>query len=331
MPKKLTAILVIAMMLISSLTVGATEGKPTFVTNSVTASAGEEVEITIGLKNNPGIASIKLSVVFPEELILNKVTYNNAELGGMSQKPKDLTSPLTLNWFNGSEDSFGDCVFATLLFKVDDNAKPGTYDIMISYEQNNVYNIAEEFVEFDVENGKVEVQCLHDEDSLSYIDAKKPTCVETGYTSSVFCNDCQTYLVESEEIPATGEHKDNNLDESCDFCGTDMPKPDITTPTPDVTTPTPDVTTPTPDVTTPTPDVTTPTPDVTTPTPDVTTPTPDITTPTPDVTTPTPDETTPKPENNPDTGDFEVALIFIGLIVLGSVALFFVITKKHKA
>ena len=76
MPKKLTAILVIAMMLISSLTVGATEGKPTFVTNSVTASAGEEVEITIGLKNNPGIASIKLSVVFPEELILNKVTYN---------------------------------------------------------------------------------------------------------------------------------------------------------------------------------------------------------------------------------------------------------------
>lgn len=33
--------------------------------------------------------------------------------------------------------------------------------------------------------------------------------------------------------------------------------------------------------------------------------------PKPDITTPTPDVTTPKPENNPDTGDFEVALIFI--------------------
>ena len=32
--------------------------------------------------------------------------------------------------------------------------------------------------------------------------------------------------------------------------------------------------------------------------------------PKPDITTPTPDVTTPKPENNPDTGDFEVALIF---------------------
>lgn len=41
--------------------------------------------------------------------------------------------------------------------------------------------------------------------------------------------------------------------------------------------------------------------------------------PKPDITTPTPDVTTPKPENNPDTGDFEIALIF-GLIVLGSVA-----------
>ena len=35
--------------------------------------------------------------------------------------------------------------------------------------------------------------------------------------------------------------------------------------------------------------------------------------PKPDITTPTPDVKTPKPENNPDTGDFKVALIFYSI------------------
>jgi len=128
---------------------------PTFVVEEKTAQAGDDVEITIYVKNNPGIASIKLKTVYDEEtLSLNQVVYNDS-IGGMSQQPQTFASPVTLNWFNGSANSEGDWVFATLTFAVSENAVNGNYPITISYEPDNVYDITETNLNFMVDDGGI--------------------------------------------------------------------------------------------------------------------------------------------------------------------------------
>jgi hypothetical protein len=130
---------------------------PQFVVDSKTASAGSEVKINISLKNNPGIASIKMKVAYGSDLTLTAVDYNSA-MGGQSQPPQTMTSPVTLNWYNGTANTTGDKVFATLTFKVSDKAKAGsTSDITVTYNADDVYNINEKNVAFGVQNGKITV------------------------------------------------------------------------------------------------------------------------------------------------------------------------------
>lgn len=141
--------------------VNAVSEKPKFVVDNLVASGGDTVEVKISFKNNPGIASVKLSVAFDSLLTLEKITYNK-DLNGMAQQPQSLNSPVTLNWFNGAGNTEGDIVFATLTFKVGKTAKSGDVaNISVSYEPNNIYRIAEDFTEelidFEIVNGSISV------------------------------------------------------------------------------------------------------------------------------------------------------------------------------
>ena len=130
---------------------------PQIVVGSVRARAGETVTVTVALKNNPGIASMKLKVAYGNNITLTGVEYNDT-VGGQFQQPQSLSSPFTLNWYNGVADSNGDFVYATLTFKVADDAQPDTIsEIMVSYDPDDVYNIREHNVTFAVRNGSVEV------------------------------------------------------------------------------------------------------------------------------------------------------------------------------
>ena len=127
------------------------------VVQSGSAAPGETVTVTIALKNNPGIASLKLNVSYGNVLTLTNVSYNTA-IGGMSQQPQTMTSPVILNWFNGAADSTGDWTFATLTFVVSETAQAGdTADITVTYNADDVYNIADRNVAFAVVNGTIEV------------------------------------------------------------------------------------------------------------------------------------------------------------------------------
>ena len=127
------------------------------VVSSGEAMPGEAITVTIALKNNPGIASLKLRVSYGDMLTLTDISYNTA-IGGMSQQPQNMASPVTLNWFNGIADSTGDWTFATLTFVVSETAQAGdTADITVTYNADDVYNIADKNVAFAVVNGTVEV------------------------------------------------------------------------------------------------------------------------------------------------------------------------------
>ena len=133
------------------------ENAPQIVVETVKGRTGNTVDVTIALKNNPGIASMKLKVHYGEGLTPLEVTYNTA-IGGMFQPPKDLNDPIILNWFNGVADSEGDWVYATITFQVAEDAEEGSFaEIEVTYEPNNIYDITETDVFFRVVNGGVQI------------------------------------------------------------------------------------------------------------------------------------------------------------------------------
>ena len=134
------------------------ESCPLITVSDYEAMAGGTVTVTVALKNNPGIASLILKVAYDHRLLtLTNVQYNNA-LGGQTIAPVDFNSPVTLYWINEFADMSNDTVFATLTFKVNDDATVGnSSDIVISYNANDIYNINEENIEFTIQNGTITV------------------------------------------------------------------------------------------------------------------------------------------------------------------------------
>ena len=118
---------------------------PTFVVQNVTAKSGDQsVAVNVYVVNNPGIAAIALDVSYDKsKLTLTNFTYNTNALNGAR-----------LLMVNGSANIEGDFTFATLYFDVSDKAT-GTCPISVTYEEDNVYNIGEQNVSFDIVNGSI--------------------------------------------------------------------------------------------------------------------------------------------------------------------------------
>ena len=131
---------------------------PQFVASSETAKRGETVEVTVALQNNPGIASMILSVTFDNEaLVLTEVVYNTS-IGGQTVQPQNMNSPVKLYWINGLADAEGDFVLATLKFTVKSDASIGDHNITLNYNADDVYDITETNLPFEIVNGKVTVK-----------------------------------------------------------------------------------------------------------------------------------------------------------------------------
>lgn len=133
------------------------ETDPQIIIESKRAAAGESINVTISLKNNPGIASLKLKVKYDPSLTLTEVVYNT-DIGGQFQQPQRLSNPVTLNWYNGAANSEGDWLYATLTFVVSDHADGGsTAVISATYNPDDVYDITETNIPFAVIDGIITV------------------------------------------------------------------------------------------------------------------------------------------------------------------------------
>ncbi|MBR3963790.1 MAG: hypothetical protein IKJ80_00090 [Clostridia bacterium] len=132
------------------------ENAPQIVISEAKGAAGSTVTVTISVKNNPGIASLKLKVNYADSLALTDIVYNN-EIGGQFTLPQTMTSPVTLNWVNATDDSEGDWIFATLTFEISENAECGVCPITVTYDPDDVYDLTETNIEFAVQNGSVRV------------------------------------------------------------------------------------------------------------------------------------------------------------------------------
>lgn len=133
---------------------------PTFVVENVDAHAGDKnVAVNVAIKNNPGIASILLEVVYDKEnLTLTNFTYNAEVLAGCSTVPYNANAfAPCLNMVNGTQNVQGDWTFATLYFDVNAGAT-GTCPITVSFDEDNVYNIDEDNIPFAITGGAINVK-----------------------------------------------------------------------------------------------------------------------------------------------------------------------------
>ena len=118
---------------------------------------GAEVDVLISLENNPGIASMKIAVAYDSGIILESVTYNK-EMKGEGMQPQTLASPVILNWYRVSGQYEGDCTYATLRFRISDDAQVNTVaGIRVTFNPNDIYDENENNIECTVSNGSISI------------------------------------------------------------------------------------------------------------------------------------------------------------------------------
>ena len=139
--------------------------EPTVIVNSVEAMPGETVSVSIDIANNPGIISMTLDVAFDPSLTLLSVD-NTGLLPGYLPCAV-MQNPYTLVWANdaASEDIYVNGTIVNFVFKVADDAEPGSYSIVVTYnlDDYDIYNYNSEPVEFAIQNGAVTVAAAQPE------------------------------------------------------------------------------------------------------------------------------------------------------------------------
>lgn len=130
-----------------------------FEVEQVEANAGDkDVAVEISVKNNPGVASIAFDVIYDtDHLKMTDFQYNLTAISGSATVPfhEDVLPP-HLSMVNINNNQIGDWIFATLYFEVTSDAK-GSYPIVLTYDEDNVYNIEETNIPFKVVNGIITI------------------------------------------------------------------------------------------------------------------------------------------------------------------------------
>ena len=156
MKKIITVFLAMVLAAVMGICPAFAASAPEMAIASPAVKGGEDFDVTISLKNNPGIISAKLIVKFDGDLALKKVSYGK-NLGGTSQQPQSLNSPVTLNWVSPTKELKSDEVFATLSFTASNKAANGEHKIEVSYNPDDVFDMSEKNVDFKVTGGVVTV------------------------------------------------------------------------------------------------------------------------------------------------------------------------------
>jgi len=163
--KKLSTLLTAFSLLVSitlcpSVTVGAT-GDPAIVVSSGSAYAGENVTITVSLRDNPGIQGILIDTHY-DQTRLELVSETESGMFSVYGTSANITvHPFNTTWTKnyGTGEVTGDGVLVTFVFKVKDTAAPGFAEIRVDSrgKATNIVNSLFQSVAFDFIPGGVTV------------------------------------------------------------------------------------------------------------------------------------------------------------------------------
>lgn len=158
--RKIIVLLLTILMTFNAISVFASN-EPAITVSTVEAKAGDTVDITVSISNNPGIAVMRLDVNYNKD-VMTLTTVTDKGLLGVKNHSNDLTlSPYCLYWPNdtATSDYAGNGEAVTLTFKLNENIADGFYPISISYDYDNydIYNVALDPIMFETISGGVTV------------------------------------------------------------------------------------------------------------------------------------------------------------------------------
>lgn len=134
---------------------------PQIVVSNTIGFVGKQVDVTISLRNNPGVASMMLTVGYnPDVLTLTSVN-DKGNLGSAVHSDNLLACPYTLTWANdlAMENYTFNGEIVVLSFLVKEDAALGETPITIYYDYDNfdIFNVDGEEVRFALVDGVVNV------------------------------------------------------------------------------------------------------------------------------------------------------------------------------
>ncbi|MBR3778112.1 MAG: carbohydrate binding domain-containing protein, partial [Clostridia bacterium] len=189
--------------------------EPTIVLPNIEASAGDTITVPVLFKNNPGLVSAVVKVGYDSSVLELLEAVGNFSDTGYSFGPK-TKNPFTINFCDAiAESNYTGELFATLTFKVKDDAVAGTYALTLTFDcEGDFYGAGIEMpvVNFDGADGSVSVVvCAHEYDGacdpdcnlcgeirdvhtgLIHFDAVEPGCHYIGNIEYWFCPDCEGF------------------------------------------------------------------------------------------------------------------------------------------
>lgn len=176
----LSVLLVISCTCSVTLFANAMENSSSFSVGTAQSRAGDTVEIPIEIQHNPGITSFRMIIEYDSVILkLTNVVFKEAAQGFNTGTSQIYDSPYSISGFNAGTDINNNGQLAVLTFEINQYAEEGKYDISLSYDEDDIFNMAGDNVSFAVNNGYVEViPCQHTGGEWEYLE--KETCTEDG-------------------------------------------------------------------------------------------------------------------------------------------------------
>ena len=161
--------------------------EPTIVVSNAEGEAGDTINVTVSIKNNPGIVSARLRLGYDANTLqLIEAVNGDFAAAGYSYGEVE-NNPFAINWCLATlkEDDTSE-LLTTLTFQIKDGAAAGEYPLTLTIlDPEDFYNVAWDTVEFALADGSVTVigaaaPCEH-----SYESACDPICDLCGESRPV--------------------------------------------------------------------------------------------------------------------------------------------------
>ena len=153
---------------------------------------GEEIEISLNIRNNPGITAFSVNIHYPaEQLQLLSASGRNSFAGGFSTG-RIGTNPFKISWYNTSSlDVYENGTAAVIRFRV---LALSTAIITLTYDEDDVFNSGFDNQYFAVKPAVISnhthtpVQPVRENETAA-------TCTEPGYYEEVvYCSACEAEI-----------------------------------------------------------------------------------------------------------------------------------------
>ena len=189
----------------------------------INASAGETVDVTVSLHNNPGIFDMILSFTYDGSAMKLKSVKNADVLSdAVFVAPKNMSSGCRASWYYMDEpEKYPDGALTTLTFEIFDTAAPGDYPITVLYGDGDIHDYSGNNLAFKVIPGIVTVNTSshnHTPEAAASENVVVGTCKTEGTCDEViYCGICGEEISRVKKSSGYGEH--HYVNGKCEYCG----------------------------------------------------------------------------------------------------------------